>query len=124
MKKKILIVDDNTSYSSVLAAALKSKGYEVMAIDDSDQVLDLAEVFRPDVVLLDIMMPKMGGPEIRAEFLKRPSLQKTPVLYLTGLKAPGYGKSSSRSKGPKVRTIGKSEDLEELLKAISEIFID
>ena len=120
--QKILIVDDDKNYASVLIDSLKFHGFEATTVQDVDCVLEAAQAFKPDIVLLDIMMPKMAGTEVRSELLKNPATKLTPVIYLTGLRPPRY---SPRSKGTAnrptgVRTVGKSGDLRELLDAIRE----
>lgn len=120
-KRKILIVDDHPAYASVLAASLRSRGFEVIVTHEGEKAVSLAEAERPDLALLDIMMPKMGGTEVRAELMKRPATQAIPVIYLTGLRPPQYSKASNKaSRGPVVPTVGKSEDLSELLQAIRQ----
>ena len=123
-KKKLLLVDDHAAYSSILSAALKNQGFDVVSTDDVDRAFTLAETEKPDLILLDIMMPKMGGTEVRAELLKRPATKNIPTIYLTGLRPPRYS-APSKGDGPRastVRTVGKSDDLKELLDAIRDTF--
>lgn len=123
-KKKILLVDDHPAYSSALGASLKLHGFDVLSTPDIDRALALAESEKPDLILLDIMMPKMGGTEVRAELLKRPATKSIPTIFLTGLRPPRYAIPSSKGTAGRpagVRTVGKSDDIKELLGAIREV---
>ena len=127
VKKKILLVDDHPAYSSVLAASLRTQGFDVLSTDDTEKALGLAETEKPNLILLDIMMPQMGGTEVRAELLKRPATKEIPVIFLTGLRQPRFAATRPKDAAPArpatVRTIGKSDDLKELLEAIREALI-
>jgi len=64
MSKKILVVEDEYSINDVLTIALKDEGYEVKSVFDGKSALDIIESFRPDLVLLDLMLQDMDGFEI------------------------------------------------------------
>lgn len=64
MNKKILVVEDEYSINDVLTIALRDEGYEVKSVFDGTSALDIIENFRPDLVLLDLMLPDMDGFEI------------------------------------------------------------
>ncbi|HAX80207.1 MAG TPA: hybrid sensor histidine kinase/response regulator [Cyanobacteria bacterium UBA11372] len=81
----ILIVDDNPTNLSVLSAALKAAGYKVrMAVDGEDA---LAQVTRhpPELILLDIEMPKMDGFETCRRLQKNPKTEGIPIIFMTAL---------------------------------------
>ena len=117
MPKKILIVDDEKEYARMLARALEGEGYAAAVSGDSAEAVSAAKEEKPDLIIIDIMMPRISGTELRAELLKDPATQGIPILFLTGLQAPNY---AARSRRQPVKTIGKSEDLKELLTAIRE----
>lgn len=71
LRKRILIVDDDPEIVEALRYALKSKGYEIMVARDGNQGLAMAEKENPDLVILDMMMPKRSG------FLVMEKLRKT-----------------------------------------------
>ena len=64
MNKKILVVEDEYSINDILTITLKDEGYEVKSVFDGKSALDVIESFRPDLVLLDLMLPDMDGFEI------------------------------------------------------------
>ena len=87
---KILVVDDEPACSMVVRKHLQAVGYQnVIMLHDAPDVVDTAQKERPDVVLLDILMPDMSGLEILQEFQLDPELAHIPVLILTTATSPG-----------------------------------
>ncbi len=84
-KALILVVDDEASIRSVMARILRAEGYEVVMEVDGVGALDSVRLLRPDVVLLDLMMPGMDGFEVCGRLRADPETRLTPVLLLTGL---------------------------------------
>lgn len=80
MKHTILVVDDNEKIVEVLAAYLESEGYEVLTAGDGETALELAEKHRPDLALLDIMLPGIDGIELTRRFQR---MWNTPVILVT-----------------------------------------
>jgi len=84
MKKKILLVDDEKSFTNLLRLNLEQMGcYEVRVVNISEDALPAAQEFRPDIVLLDIIMPRMPGGNVAAQFEADPNLKNTPIVFLT-----------------------------------------
>ena len=86
-KALILVVDDESSIRSVMARILRAEGYDVVTEVDGVGALDSVRLLRPDVVLLDLMMPGMDGFEVCRRLRADPETRLTPVLLLTGLSA-------------------------------------
>ncbi len=80
MAEKILVVDDEISLQETVAYNLKKQGYDVLTAGDGDIALDLARKEKPDLIILDIMLPGMDGFEICRILRKE---MTTPVLMLT-----------------------------------------
>lgn len=78
---KILIVEDEKGISDFLQQGLEEEGYEITVASDGQLGLDLALSNKPDLILLDWMLPKMPGIEVCKEFRKTDA--KTPILFLT-----------------------------------------
>ena len=114
---RILIIEDETPMRTALADVLEGEGYRPLAAADGEIGLRKAVDEKPDLILLDIMMPKIGGTEVRAELQKDPALKDTPVIFLTGLRAP-HSKKKNSTDG--VKTVGKSNDFREILATIRE----
>jgi serine phosphatase RsbU (regulator of sigma subunit) len=80
---KILVVDDTPSNIQSLAATLKPAGYQVLVATNGQQALDVMAKVRPDLILLDIMMPVMDGFEACAHIKANPDWHDIPVIFLT-----------------------------------------
>lgn len=80
---KVLVVDDEEPILELLKYNLEKSGYEVKTAQDGARAVDIARKFVPDLVLLDIMMPKMDGVETCRQLRDMPELQKTFVVFLT-----------------------------------------
>lgn len=80
---RILVVDDEQNITDLVATALRYEGFEVEAVGDGRSALQATESFRPDVVLLDIMLPDVDGYEILRRL--RNNGYAVPVLFLTAL---------------------------------------
>lgn len=81
---KILVIDDESEITQIIEAFLQNAGYEVATENSSVVGIELAKQFKPDLVLLDIMMPNMDGYEICDELKKSSETRTVPVIFLTG----------------------------------------
>ena len=81
--RRVLIVDDEDAICSVLSEILEDEGYHVQAATDDEALSIAAGEPHPDLVLLDIMMPVMDGPEIRRRLLQDPRTAEIPVVVMT-----------------------------------------
>ncbi len=85
MKKKILIVEDYNNIVEILTMRLNAMGYEVISAKDGQEGLTLARKEKPDLIVLDVMLPKMNGYKI-SRLLKFDSRYKDiPIIMLTGV---------------------------------------
>ena len=84
MKKKVLLVDDEKSFANLLKLNLEQTDqYEVRVVNSPEDALPAAREFKPDVMLLDIIMPRMPGGNVVAEFEADPDLKNMPIVFLT-----------------------------------------
>lgn len=83
--KRILIVDDTKDVLQVVCRRLKSWGFEPLMAESGEEALQLLEGQHVDLVLLDIMMPKMKGREVCARLKANPKTAHIPVIFLTAL---------------------------------------
>jgi putative two-component system response regulator len=81
----ILVVDDLAANTRVLEALLERDGYRVTIAEDGEQALEAVAKERPDLVLLDILMPKLDGYEVCRRLKKDPATRLIPVVLVTGL---------------------------------------
>jgi two-component system alkaline phosphatase synthesis response regulator PhoP len=82
-RPKILLVDDDVDLVKVMSGALESKAYEVLVAYNGQEGLEKARKEKPDLVVLDILMPVADGFTFADQFRKDPSLANVPVLALT-----------------------------------------
>jgi CheY-like chemotaxis protein len=79
----VLVVDDNEACRTAIAASLKHSGFQVMGADNGRSALDAVRERRPDVILMDLMMPEVDGWEAVAAIRADPAISTIPVLACT-----------------------------------------
>ena len=84
-KPAILLIDDELSIRKTLGRRLERDGFRVITAESGEEGLRIAEEQLPDLVLLDIMMPKMKGRDVCARLKANPKTQHIPVIFLTAL---------------------------------------
>ena len=80
----ILVIDDEAEITEIIETFLKDAGYQVLVENSSVMGIERAKSFRPDLILLDIMMPFMDGYEVCEELKKNKETENIPVIFLTG----------------------------------------
>lgn len=88
MAKKILLIEDEKIMINLLEKKLTQEGYEVKVAPNGEEGLEMMKEEKPDVILLDIIMPKMGGFEVMEEMNKYPELKKIPVIIISNSGQP------------------------------------
>ena len=93
---KILIVDDDVQVTSLLRKYLSPKNYEVTTINQSSKTIQTANLLRPDLFILDLMMPPPDGFELCRMLRADPNFAQTPILIITAMdisnsKATSFG---------------------------------
>ncbi|MEC0228633.1 response regulator transcription factor [Paenibacillus alba] len=83
MKKKILVVDDEPSISMLIEFNLKLVGFEVHCVFDGEAVFEAIQTFRPDLIVLDLMLPKMDGFQVCRKLRNQNNL--VPIIMLTAM---------------------------------------
>ena len=84
MKKKIAIVDDEKNVLLVEKALLQSKGYEVIPLIGGSATFDVLKTQKPDLILMDIVMPEVNGVELTYQLKKDPATKNIKVIAVTG----------------------------------------
>jgi len=85
---RVLIADDNQQNRELLEAYLADEGHEILMAADGRQTLDVSLEREPDLVLLDIMMPKLSGYEVCQQMKRDERTRNIPVLMVTALRDP------------------------------------
>ena len=94
MTKKVLIVDDELNIVTALEFLLQRSGYDVMAAQNGEEALQRVESFAPDLVLLDVMMPRISGYEVCRRMRERPDWKHIKIIMLSA-----KGREAEVSKG-------------------------
>ena len=94
MTKKVLIVDDELNIVAALEFLLQKSGYEVMAAQNGAEALKRVESFAPDLVLLDVMMPRISGYEVCRRMRERADWKHIKIIMLSA-----KGREAEVSKG-------------------------
>ena len=84
-KPRILVADDDPEILSLLTLRLKSRGYEVLEAHDGEQALSVARAKKPDLLLLDEMMPQKNGWEVAREIKQDASTRSIGIVMLTAI---------------------------------------
>ena len=87
-KKKILLVEDDTALACVYRSRLDLEGFEVREVNNGEDALSAAVEFKPDLVLLDAMMPKISGFDVLDILRNTPETTNIRVIMLTALSQP------------------------------------
>ena len=118
-KRRILIVDDDRDSTHVIKVLLEKIGaYLVLEENDAAKAYQSARNFRPDLILLDIMMPQRDGGDVAAQIEADPGLQRTPILFLTALVTKAEAKAGLRIEGHPI--LAKPINIPELINGIEE----
>jgi DNA-binding response OmpR family regulator len=83
MPETILVAEDQHTILNLIEFKLKNSGYNVIVVEDGISALEKAKSMRPDMILLDVMMPLMTGFEVLSELKKESSTKGIPVLIIT-----------------------------------------
>ena len=97
---KIILVEDDPAISEMYQLKFKEAGFNIIVAHDGESGLELSRQELPDVILLDVMMPKMDGFAVLTELKKDPKTQAIPVLLLTNL-----GQKADREKGEQLGAV-------------------
>lgn len=87
--KKILIADDEPDILEIVQYNLRKEGYDVSAAKDGDEALSKAKQVNPDLIILDIMMPRKNGVEVCEILRLQPAFKNTLIIFLTALNDEG-----------------------------------
>jgi len=121
--KKILIIDDDRDLADTIKSVLEYAGYAVLLSHEGEDGVAKAKEQKPDLILLDIMMPGMDGTEAVTQLKAEPLVRDIPVILLTGLissEDKTKGLEEINIGGVQYQSLAKPFDNEKLLKVIQE----
>ena len=118
-RRRILIVDNDPDTTHLVRVLLERTGhYLVLEENEATKAHQSARSFRPDLILLDIVMPETDGAEVVARIETEPELQNTPIIFLTALVTRAEAKSGLNIQGHSF--LAKPISIPELINAIEE----
>ena len=118
-ERRILIVDDDRESTRLLKTLLERTGcYLVLEENDATKAYQSAQNFRPDLILLDIVMPATDGGDVAVQIEADPELQRTPIIFLTALVTKPETKAGLRIQGHPF--LAKPISIPELVAAIEQ----
>lgn len=82
---KIMLVEDDAILVEMYEAKFELEGHEIVVATNGQECLNLLQDYQPDIILLDILMPKLNGFHVLKEIKKQPALRSIPVILLTNL---------------------------------------
>ena len=125
MSSKIVVVDDEADVVVYLTAVLSTEDYEVHTADNADSGMELINKVKPDLICLDIMMPKKSGITLYTELRTMGRFKDTPVLIISGVAQSGefdfQDYVSDKSIPPPQLYIEKPIDVDTFLKAVKDL---
>ena len=117
--KKILLVEDEPMLSNLLRQRLEKENYRVITAHDGSEAVKILKQEKPDLILLDIILPKMSGFEVMEMMKSDPTIQAAPVVVVSNL-----GQDSDIEKGQSLGAIGyfikANLSIEDLISKIKE----
>lgn len=121
--KKILFIEDEIALQNAVKTVLENNGYGFLSAFDGEMGLSLAKTEKPDLVLLDLILPKVNGFEVLESLLKDENTKKIPIIVLTNLEG-GADIEKALSLGVKTYLVKSNYSLDDILSKIKIIFGD
>jgi two-component system cell cycle response regulator DivK len=118
-EKTILIVEDNELNMKLAVDLLELAGFRTLKAFDGETALKILKTERPDLILLDIMMPGIGGPDVDAKLRENESTAQIPIIYLSSL----VSKEDEQEQGKNV-VLAKPYDNNHLLAKINAMIFN
>ena len=120
-KKRILVIDDEATFARLLKLNLERCGpYEVVTAQRGQQGIDAAKQSRPDLVLLDMIMPDLDGSDVAQRFEADADLRDVPIVFITAMVSSGDDDAAAVGRIAGRRCISKPVSMEEILACIEE----
>ena len=121
MNPTVLVVENDTDILAVLQKGLEARGFRVISTDNSADTVVLAKAKRPDVILLDLLMPEMDGAQVAAALKEDPSTTDIPLVFTTCL----FSKAEQHRRRDHViaghATFAKPYDIDELAQEMEKL---
>lgn len=121
-KKKILIIDDEENFCKLVKKNVEQTGeYDVFTATGGQEGLDLVKDLKPDIVLLDLIMPEMDGADVAEQIRDDANIKDTPIVFLTAIVNEAEAEADSEANFAKgYAVLSKTVTPKELMKCIAE----
>jgi len=123
MPKKILFVEDESALQKTFGEVLRQEGYQVISAMDGEEGLRLAQTEKPDLILLDLVLPKLHGFEVLKKLKEDKNTESIAVIVLTNLESTGDVEKAVQL-GAKTYLVKANYDLEDVLKKVKDALGD
>lgn len=100
-QRTILLVEDEPILSNLLCQRLEKEGFKVVAAHDGEEALEVLKSVKPDLILLDVILPKISGFELMERLKEGPEFQKAPIVIISNL-----GQENDMEKGQALGAVG------------------
>lgn len=110
----VLIIEDDRQLRELYRASLKLAGYSVTAVEDGISALHIIDVHIPDVIVLDLVLPRLSGRDVFKELQAKPSARGIPIVVVSGTD------TSDLNANDFARVLSKPVDADALVKAVDE----
>lgn len=121
--KKILIVEDDNILAKAFSIALKDEKFDVVVASNGQEALEKAHAFRPDLILLDLIIPIKSGEEVLAEIKRNDELKHIPVLVST-VKSDSDSISRCAVLGMRGYFIKAHYTLDDVVKEVKKVLVE
>jgi CheY-like chemotaxis protein len=121
VSKTILVVDDDIITQNLLRSTLSQAGYSVVVASNGEEGISRASEQPPDLIVLDIIMPGMGGGDVAGFLQMNPETQKIPIIFLSSLISENQKKPNSKRDA--MIYLSKPYNRDELLNEIRKVFL-
>ena len=112
--RRVLVVDDDATIRGFVSEALADEGYEIRTASNGRRALDVLREWKPNLIVLDLMMPEMDGWTFRAEQRKLPDAADVPVVVLSAVRDLRAQAATLEA----ASVLGKPFELDELLRTV------
>ena len=123
-QKKVLIVDDEQALLNALNLKFKSAGFATTTATNGQAALDIVKVNKPDIILLDLMMPIMDGKQMLEKLRQIPEFQKLPVIILTNAGSVQNMEETTKMDGAAAFLIKSNVSLDDILSKVKDLTSD
>lgn len=120
MKKKIMVVDDEENLLELVKVILEQEGFDVIPVPNGQECLEKLKVIKPDLILMDMMMPNMSGRETTEKIRANPKTKNLKIIFLTVARFSEIGKDVLKKMNV-LDYITKPFDNEDLVKRVKKL---